>query len=81
MTRSHVKTDTFNVKNLETDLPTQVIGRTVLVYDEVDSTNDSLKPVLTDLRYNGLHDINVGGRDARAESGSRNVTRVFSCRC
>jgi BirA family biotin operon repressor/biotin-[acetyl-CoA-carboxylase] ligase len=54
MTRSHGKSDTFNVKNLEADLPTKLVGRTVLIYDEVDSTNDSLKPILADAKYNGL---------------------------
>ncbi len=83
MTRSHVKADTFNVKNLETDLPTQVIGRTVLVYDEVDSTNDSLKPVLSDFRYNGLavfarYQRRGKGREGRVWQSQRDSSVLMS---
>lgn len=39
---------------LEKSLPTQVIGKTVIVYDEVDSTNDLLKKIISETKYNGL---------------------------
>ena len=44
----------INQKNLENNLPTKIIGKTILVYDSVESTNDLLKPIMTDPQYNGL---------------------------
>jgi len=44
----------FSPASLEKDLNTELVGRTVLVYDEVDSTNDSLKPIARDIQYQGL---------------------------
>ncbi len=44
----------FSARNLEKNLPTRVVGKTILVYDEVDSTNDLLKPIMRDPHYNGL---------------------------
>jgi len=61
----------FTVHNLERALPTQRVGRTILVYDEVDSTNDLLKPILRDRSYDGLavfarHQRRGRGRGGRA---------------
>jgi BirA family biotin operon repressor/biotin-[acetyl-CoA-carboxylase] ligase len=62
--------DIFTVSRLEADLPTQRVGRTVLIYDEIDSTNDLLKPIMADPRYDGLavfarHQRRGKGREGR----------------
>jgi BirA family biotin operon repressor/biotin-[acetyl-CoA-carboxylase] ligase len=44
----------FTAPNLEKDLPTRVVGKTILIYEEVDSTNDLLKPIMRNPQYNGL---------------------------
>jgi BirA family biotin operon repressor/biotin-[acetyl-CoA-carboxylase] ligase len=44
----------FTSDNLERHLPTRKVGKTVLVYDSVDSTNDLLKPILSNPMYDGL---------------------------
>jgi len=46
--------NSFNAFSLEQGLETRLVGKTVLVYDEVDSTNDLLKPILAHPQYNGL---------------------------
>jgi BirA family biotin operon repressor/biotin-[acetyl-CoA-carboxylase] ligase len=44
----------FTAQNIEKNLSTRRIGKTVLVYDQVDSTNDLLKAIINDGRYHGL---------------------------
>jgi BirA family transcriptional regulator, biotin operon repressor / biotin---[acetyl-CoA-carboxylase] ligase len=61
----------FTPQNLEMNLPTRVVGKTILVYDEVDSTNDLLKPIMQDPHYNGLaifarHQRKGRGRENRS---------------
>jgi BirA family transcriptional regulator, biotin operon repressor / biotin---[acetyl-CoA-carboxylase] ligase len=63
--------ETFTAHNLETHLPTRRVGRTVLLYDEVDSTNDLLKPITRDRTYDGLvvfarHQRRGRGREGRS---------------
>jgi BirA family biotin operon repressor/biotin-[acetyl-CoA-carboxylase] ligase len=44
----------FSAQEIEKNLSTRRLGKTVLVYDCVDSTNDLLKAIMLESRYNGL---------------------------
>ncbi len=76
---------TFTAQNLEKNLSTALVGKTVLVYQEVDSTNDLLKPILHDSHYNGLavfarHQRRGKGREGRtwtAPPGTSILTSVL----
>lgn len=68
----------FTRETLERDLPTRRVGRTCMVYERVESTNDTVRAVAGDRRYDGLavfaeHQTNGRGRNGRrwqAASGS-----------
>ena len=51
---THAATDLFTAQAIEKNLSTNRLGQTVLVYDEVESTNDLLKAVVRESHYNGL---------------------------
>lgn len=46
--------DVFTAKEIEKNLSTLSVGKTVLVYNQVESTNDLLKAIVHDSQYNGL---------------------------
>jgi len=56
---------------IEKDLPTTRVGKTCIVYDRVESTNDVLRAVMSDERYDGLavfadHQTKGRGRNGRS---------------
>lgn len=68
---------------MERNLPTQWIGKTVLVYDQVESTNDLLKPIMGDPHYNGLaifarHQRRGRGREDRTWISPPNTSIICS---
>jgi len=75
----------FTSASLQTDLPTARVGRTCIVYDRVESTNDVLRAVASDTRYDGLavfanYQINGKGRNGhswQAGPGTSVLCSVF----
>ncbi|NLE28716.1 MAG: biotin--[acetyl-CoA-carboxylase] ligase [Phycisphaerae bacterium] len=51
---THAPSDRFTAQAVEKNLSTQHLGKTILVYDEVESTNDLLKTIMHEPHYNGL---------------------------
>ncbi len=56
---------------LENNLPTKIVGKSIIVYDEVDSTNDVLKKVISGKEYNGLAIFARHQRRGRGQNSNR----------
>ncbi len=68
----------FSADRIEKNLNTRIIGKTVLIYDSVDSTNEVLKRISADEIYNGLAVFARHQEKGKGRNGRRWLTKPDS---